>query len=43
MSDAPPPYMIDIPKEVKIELQGVLENPVAIEKIKTEVKYLLSK
>ena len=43
MSDAPPLYMIDIPQEVKIELQGVLENPVATEKIKTEVKYLLSK
>ena len=43
MSDDPPSYMIDIPQEVKIELQGVLENPVAIEKIKTKVKYLLSK
>ena len=43
MSDAPSLYMIDIPQEVKIELQGVLENPVATEKIKSEVKYLLSK
>ena len=37
------PYMIDIPEEVKLELQGVLQNPVATEKMKTEVKYLLSK
>ena len=33
MSDAPLPYMIDIPQEVKIEFQGVLENPVATENV----------
>ena len=35
--------MIDIPEEVKLELQGVLQNPAATEKMKMEVNYLLSK
>ena len=38
-----PPYMIDIPEEVKLESQGALQNPVATEKMKMEVKYLLFK
>ena len=41
--EGPPPYMIDIPEEVKLELQRVLQNPVTTEKMKMEVKYLLSK
>ena len=43
ISEGPAPYMIDIPEEVKLEFQGVLQNPVATEKMKTEVKYFLSK
>ena len=43
ISEGLAPYMIDIPEEVKLELQGVLQNSVATEKMKTEVKYLLSK
>ena len=35
--------MIDIPEEVKVELKGILQNPVATGKMKMEVKYLLSK
>ena len=31
--EGPPPYMIDIPEEVKLELQGVLKNPEAAEKM----------
>ena len=43
ISEGPAPYMIDIPEKVKLELQGVLQNPVTREKMKMEVKYLLSK